>query len=269
MPSSLQGRLTLLVHSTDSFAECWHPFFKLLECYWPCCPRPVFLSTEVFEFASEAFEIVCTKVGEKLARENPRSWTERLQIALQRIDTPYVLYVQEDYFLNAPVRHDVIEKLVDLMQREDYTHVRLTELGGNAGYKPSIEYEDLWELPQRGGYRISLQAGIWNRERFLSYLKPGETPWDIERQGSRRAFKRKDTFFCVNRNKFNKDGHWIFPYEPTGIVKGKWYEPAVVNLFALHGISVDFSRRGFFRPTATQRLGQSMRSRLRALIMRF
>ena len=45
----------------------------------------------------------------------------------------------------------------------------------------------------------------------------------------------------------SREGYQIIPYIFTGIIHGKWYGP-VAELFERHGISMDFSRRGFFDP---------------------
>jgi hypothetical protein len=260
--------LAVFVNSTDSFSDCWEPFFKLFKIYWPDCPYSVYLNTERKTFSSEDIQVTSTKIGAEFSGDK-HAWSSALIAALEQIPTRYVLYLQEDYFLNDSVRSSIIAEFLNIMKFEDYTHIRVMELGGNAGYEPSGNYPDLWELPQHGGYRISLQAGLWNRERFLTYIKPGESAWELERWGTRRAHKRKDTFFCQNLERFNKPGEWIVPYVPTGIVQGRWYEPAVVDLFARHRIDVAWAKRGFFRPTPFQKWKQRLRSRVRGIFMKF
>jgi hypothetical protein len=50
-------------------------------------------------------------------------------------------------------------------------------------------------------------------------------------------------------------------------VRGKWYAPAVVDLFAAHGISVDYSKRGFHRETMGRRIVVPARAFARRVAM--
>ena len=63
-------------------------------------------------------------------------------------------------------------------------------------------------------------------------------------------------------------GRPVIAYEPTGIVRGRWYAPAVVELFDRHGIRVDFSGRGFYRVDRRERIVRGIRANLRRLAMR-
>jgi hypothetical protein len=237
---------TILINSTDSFEDCWYPFFKLFSVYWPNCDRPILLNTETKSFQYPGLNVVCSQVG----AESPGkrlSWSQCLHRCLGQIDTPLILYLQDDYFLNSQVSVKQIDELADLMLQKDYTCIRLMECGGSGPWHP-CEHPLLWEVDQRAKYRIALQAGLWNKQRLQNYLRLHESPWQLEVFGSKRAHHIADTIFCVNRDIFNDQSYQLFPYHPTGVVAGKWKREAVVDLFNRHGISVDFSVRGFYDP---------------------
>ena len=257
----------IVVNSTDSYEDTWLPFFTLFRDYWPQCPYPIYLNTETKSFSLPGLSVESTKVGKP--GEPALDWSERSLRCLRKISEKYVLCLQDDYFLNGNVDGDLIGKILEVMEQQDWTCVRLMETGGNAGYRPAAVHPELfWEVHWKANYRIHTQALIWNRERLMSYLKPGETIWQFERFGTLRAHRIKDSFFCMNREQFNQKGRFPIPYLPTGVIKGKWYEAAVIPLFQEHGLNVDFSRRGFFRPTPYQKWVQRWRTRLRALCMR-
>jgi hypothetical protein len=58
----------------------------------------------------------------------------------------------------------------------------------------------------------------------------------------------KEKIYCVNRDLFSGKGTEVFPYQPTGVIAGKWVGEIVVPLFAAHAIKMDFSIRGFHVP---------------------
>jgi hypothetical protein len=260
--------LTILVNSTDGFEDCWEPFFKLFAIYWPDCAYPIVLNTETKTYTHPGLNLRCSRVGASAPEAKP-SWSDCLIRCLDQIDSKYILYLQEDYFLNARVDVETIRSFVEIMAREGYAHIRLMalEAAEEQDHRPSPKYPLLWEISQRAHYRIGLQAGLWAKDRLRFYLKPGETGWQFERWGTLRAHKVKDTFFCQNIDHFNRQGRYIFPYTPTGIVRGQWFEPAVVDLFARHGIEVDYSARGFYRPNQWQKYRQRLRSKARRLFM--
>jgi hypothetical protein len=101
---------TVLVNSCDSFEDCWQPFFLLLRRYWPECDAPLLLVTETKEWHHEGLGIRCSKV--QRAGEGRLTWSECLIRSLDQLDTPLVLYFQDDYFLHRPVRADIVERAV-------------------------------------------------------------------------------------------------------------------------------------------------------------
>jgi hypothetical protein len=171
---------------------------------------------------------------------------------LDRIDTEFILYLQEDFFLNAPVDGARIAAFVELMSSHKLDCVRIMECGGAGPWTPS-QYPDLWEVDQRAKYRIALQAGLWRRTMMRSHLRRHESPWQFEIFGSRRLWRSTDRILCVNRDLYSGPGKEIFPYEPTGVVGGKWKREAVVDLFDRHRIAVDYGTRGFYDPNAPAR----------------
>lgn len=237
---------TILVNTTDSFEDCWHPFFTLFKEYWPECNNRIILNTEGKDYSFPGLDITCSKVGRfyKGMRRPPWGWC--LKKCLEQVDTEIVLYLQEDYFLNAAVNSKVIQDCVDYMAaNNDCAHIGITHFGSHG---PFIETENplLWKVGSSAEYRISLQAGLWKKSSLLKYLKDIDTGWTLEIEGSIRAQMIDEVFLAINRDTFNAETSMVFPYIGTGIIRGKWNKDAVCDLFASHKINVDYSIRGFY-----------------------
>lgn len=235
---------TIVVNSTDSFEDCWLPFFTLFSKYWPDCEHPIVLNTETKSFSYPGLNIQCSKVQVPSSTRR-LSWSECLMRCLDTLNTDLILYLQEDYFLNAPVDVSSLELLTDIMNVEGFSHISLVTFS-NSGPWHSTSYPFLWEVGQRADYRLSLQAGLWRRDRLRSYLRSHETPWQFEVWGSKRARRVRDTILCVSHEIFGNQIPEVIPYKATGIVKGKWNREAVCGLFDEQNICVDFSVRGFY-----------------------
>lgn len=235
---------TILVNSSDTFDDCWPPFFHLFQTYWPGCEASVLLNTERKTHAVPGLNLRATQVQ---SPDEPRlTWSECFIRALAQVQTPLVLYFQEDYFLEAPVNVNFIDEMAHVMLAAPAIgHIGLTHFGSHGPFTPTSD-DRLWQIGPRARYRISTQVGLWRKESLLRYLRPDENGWMFEIYGSRRATTIPETFLTTNRERFHPDlGSAIVQYTHTGIMKGRWH-PAMPDLFARHGIAVDFSRRGFY-----------------------
>jgi hypothetical protein len=256
--------LTVLVNTSDGFEDCWSPFFALFARYWPDCPYPVVLNTETKSARFGGLDLRCAQVA--LGATRRLSWSECLARCLDGITTPFVLYLQEDYFLEAPVQQQHLETFLDELLNDRADVIRLMECDGSGPWHPTGN-PLLWAVDQRATYRIALQAALWRKSTLRAHLRAHESPWQLEVFGSARARRVRDRVLCVNRDRFHGEGREIIPYRPTGIVKGQWERAIVEPLFAQHEIAVDFSQRGFYRPGAigqraplTKRLSDRLRS---------
>jgi hypothetical protein len=264
----LRPNLTVLVNSTDTFNDCWPPFFQLFKRFWPSCPCQVVLNTETREYADTELSVVCSKTQAADPAGSARlPWSDCLIRCLDMVTTPLVLYLQEDYFLNGPVDQPFVAQCVDVMLEHNVPHVRLMELDLRARYQQTNLHPLLWQIDQRANYRVSLQAGLWSVVALKDLLRSGESAWTFERHGSVRAMAKPEVFLCQNLDHFNRRGVYPVPYQPTGIVRGKWYAPAVIDLFATHGISVDYAERGFYQDSLQSKFLIPARALLRRVAM--
>jgi hypothetical protein len=258
--------LTILVNSTDGYADCWEPFMTLLAAYWPECPYRIVVNTERRRFEFPGMRVSTSRTWSDESSPRP-TWSESLSRCLDGINSPVVLYLQDDYFLNGPVDVGTIERFVRIMIDEGRPHILVRELA-DAHYHPLPEHPELWVIPSRSPYLVSLQAGLWSRAALRSLLRPAEDPWQFERYGTLRARRSGLMFLCPDLDRWERSGQPLIPYEPTGIVRGRWYAPAVVDLFAEHGIEIDFSRRGFYVLDRRERFVRHARALTRRVAMR-
>lgn len=250
----MSSELTIFVNSTDSYEDCWYPYFFLFKKFWPDCPYPIVLNTETKDFEFPGLDITCSKVGHGPGGRR-LTWSETALRCLAAIKSECILWTLEDLFLFAPVDGERVAALLRLMQDERLSHIHLTPVGAAAnGYKPST-YPGVWEIRQNHRYRMSLITALWRKESLIGYMRPHENPWELEIFGSWRARRTRDSFYCVSTEAPLDPQTWPIPYLFSGIVKGKW-DDRVPDLFRQHGLAMDFDRRGFYRP------GSSFRRRI-------
>jgi len=245
-PSRVKDGFSVLVNSSDSFEDCWQPFFTLFSRYWPDCDAPLFLNTESKSWAFDGLAICATQVaagngGRRL------TWSECLLAALDKIETPIVLYLQEDYFIEQAVNGPLIKEMVAFMTVDrTVKHIGLTHFGSSGPFSATNDPR-LWQISPTSKYLISTQAGLWRVDALKSYIRAWENGWMFEIFGTIRARRRRERFLTLNRDSYNPARSPVVQYLHTGIVKGQWH-PGIQNVFAERGIEVDFGKRGFHRP---------------------
>lgn len=255
MPSP---HFTLLVNSCDAFADTWHPFFELLKIYGSGLEqKDLLLVTEKSVYQHEGLEIRSSRANRDLHGRLP--WGTCVLDALDQVPGDLVLYVQDDYFIEQPVDMSAIDRFAQKMLNDpSIGRIGLTHSGSHGPFDPT-EDPSLSLVRRRARYRIMCQASLWRNDVLRSYLRADENAWMFELYGSRRSRHRDDRFLTVSATTAAP-----IRYTHTGIIKGKWHR-AMPELFARHGIPMDFERRGFYdAPPVLQRKWQTFRTLLSA-----
>ncbi len=199
--------LSLLVSSFDKYSVCWAPFCHGLQKYWPEHP-PVYFITNIQE----------APCGTSLILGEDQGWATNLLKALELIPTDYVLYAQEDYWLQSPVLNQNIVDYLSYLQTGGADYVRLYPAPGPDTILTTDER--LGVIVQDSPYRASLQMALWRKETLKSLVLAEETPWQFEVNGSKRSQTYQERFWCVTKRRHGVN--YVF----TAIVNGYWSKPA-------------------------------------------
>ena len=97
----MNKNIAIVVSSCDFFQDCWEPFIYSIQKYWPDCPWPVYIISNEKEIKTP-MGISFIKVGKD------RLFASNLRTALHKIDADYIIYLQEDYWLNQRVDNNAI-----------------------------------------------------------------------------------------------------------------------------------------------------------------
>jgi hypothetical protein len=126
------------------------------------------------------------------------TWSECLLVGLNKLNTPLVLYLQEDYFIDEIVDNAFISDSVDYMLKNpDIGMISLTQFGSHGPYLEHTNNSNYLLIRRDAKYRISTQAALWRVDKLKSYIKTNENGWMFEIYGTWRAHKRDDTFLST------------------------------------------------------------------------
>ncbi len=265
----LKDELTVLLNTCDAYSDCWYPFFKLWYDFFPDHSLKIILNTESKTFSFEGLNIECYQLYKP--GERPK-FGEQMNAHIEKINTPFVLTMLDDFFLNTPVDISRIEQCVEWLKKDKnaaqfyFTNV-VDDMNSVSEKFPGFSKKD-----KVSPYKINTMGAVWKKEKLLEYSISCASPWEWEYYGTIRSFFADDEFYACSKDTTPIMNYKIlspdykklnFP-QLWGIVRGKWVVESVDELFKSHGIVVDYNQRGVFDADV---LKENMSSKLTASLI--
>jgi len=191
----------LLVHTCDRYRFLYPGFNYFFEQNWD------FGANFRYYFATE--EVNTNIPHFKNIHSGKGEWSDRLRYLLQEVITEkYVLYFQEDMWLQKPVSSSFMNELITQAQLFDWKQVKL----GSADIydtRPTPYYIDGFNVSvldnEASDYLMSHQVTLWDKEFLIQQLHKGEHPWRNERRGTKRLKKLNPEIYHIDY--FAENGH--------------------------------------------------------------
>jgi len=226
----------IVIMSCDSYSDLWQPLIESFDKFWQDCLFPVYLCSELKEFDHPRIK--------NLRTERKLGWAAMTIEILEKLDTPNVIYLQDDYILKGQVSNEEVVRYVEFFQNRNAAYLRLIPLPG----PDQLVDEELnvGILNAGSDYRTSLQAAIWDRKVFLDLLRPEESGWDFERESVKRSEEIDRDFLSVSANSDHPNiNHHKYPidYYSTAILQGKWQKEGV-KILRKSGLEINTKGRG-------------------------
>lgn len=226
----------IIIMSCDSYSDIWEPLVESIERFWSDCPFDIYICSEKKEFSHSWIKNI--KVGERA------SWGKMLHHVLDTVNTPNVIYFQEDYLLKGKTNNTELLNLIDIYEKTNAAYLRLLPWPG-PDIKHSL-YKEVGICFPNSQYRTSLQAAIWDVQVLKSITNLDDDgrfeSWSIERSN---AIDRE--FLCVmpksDHPNINQHPSYAIDYFATGVFQGKWLKECL-HTFEPLGIKIDTNKRG-------------------------
>lgn len=186
--------MRVLVLTSDKYLHALRPYAYLLNKYWGDGQQvlvggftpPDFPLPGNFTFHSiGAFEDY--PVGR---------WSDALIKLLGEIEDDAFVLMLEDYWITRPV--DVVGVQHAYGYARQFGYVLRIDLTADRLFSPGpcypqdiphyghVGHLDLIRSDPASQYHMSLMTAVWRRDNLLKVLVPGETPWQVELDGTRR-----------------------------------------------------------------------------------
>src|SRR3954468_10990980 len=209
--NAFASSVAVVVSSCDAFFDAWRPFVFFFRKHWADCPFPVYLIVNRLKVRSS--------VVQPIAIDPDRQWASNMATALESIPQPYLLYFQEDYFLNGKVNNSLLA--------EDFAYAFDNDAASFCFHARGQLEPDFQPLNDRFGIvppdsdgRTRLQVTLWKKEVLQAALRPGESAWNMEARGSERTRDLLSLSYLQGRAE-------PIPYLMSAIVRGLWTREAL------------------------------------------
>lgn len=197
----------IVITTCDKYIHALKAFAWLMQKYWPNPPDVVVLGFKPPHFKlPENWSFI--SVG-RMEDYPVDKWSDQLIDGLNMIPDEVFLFMLEDMWITRHVDTRVVEMAYDYMIQFEYVaRLDLTGDRWNAfdenGKRPSLygklgHVNLVWSDPN-SQYHLSTMPAFWRKKSLLSVLVRGETPWQVELNGTPRLSARRDEMIVIGTN---------------------------------------------------------------------
>ncbi len=172
--------MTMLIMSCDKFSDLWDGHVRLLEENWKNRGMKTYIVTD--EPTQTSYDSVSV-----FATDEGMEWSQRLGRALELVQTEYVFFTLDDYFLIKPVDGKKIENLLSIMKKEKLDFFRLNDRPTPSYGKKYAGYKKIYHLKTEACYSVNLGLGIWRTDFLKKTIREPRNIWRFEVSLSRIA----------------------------------------------------------------------------------
>lgn len=183
--------VAILVASCDAFSDLWHTFFACFFKYWPDCPYPVYLGSNRVEYADQRVRSIL--IGEDI------DYSSNLMKMINQIPQGWIILWVDDRVLSSTVDTRRMKEFVSFSHRKNAGYTKL--ISTHPFSLLTEEGPGIGEIPKGKRYRFGITVGLWRKRLLMELLSTGESAWQLERFGCRRADAMEDTFYALHYKK--------------------------------------------------------------------
>ena len=251
-------KYAILINSCDAYSDVWDPFFRILEKTWPEAGKhPIYLNTETKDYKDSFFNVQVLNCVDDPQKTH---WGKRLLDALNRIEDDKILLMLEDFFFEAPVKNEEIDRCAEYL--EQFNDISIIGFTSQMECLDSQWCEENQEsrIPgyvirkKRVNYKFNAGPSMWRKKVLQRLTFKNDTPWEWEFYGNRRTWYSNDNIYGRIGN-----APTIFLYDMIhggAVHRGKWTADSVRRCIEMYNLNFDLSFRGVeeendFNPAGT------------------
>lgn len=178
MTNKVNKHLNILISSCDAYSDLWKLTLDFLKKNFDDKSIPIKLLTDKpTDIAFEGTEIIFPPAE--------TDYSSRLKYALQLIESEFILFTLDDYFLIKKVDLNSFNRVVEQMKNEQIDYVRFFSYPNS--FKKYSKTNRLYKISLKNDYDLNFYPGIWRKSYLLSLIEEGLNIWSLEVSLTRKA----------------------------------------------------------------------------------
>lgn len=166
--------VSVLIGSCDAYSPLWKNFDILFRRYWKLNTKNVLVS-ETIPFNNDLYQTI---LPGKL------QWGERMLLGLNEIDTEYVVFLLDDYYLTETFTQEFVDEHISIIEFYNAHKIMMDINYGEPIYSLEHQHKDLYKFKPHSEYLNSIQPSIWRTDYLKQVMKPNYSPWQFEIDGN-------------------------------------------------------------------------------------
>jgi len=179
---------------------------------------------------------------------------------LENVEESYIIYQQEDFFLDGEVNYPEIERCKNFLENSDYSFVRFLKIMlQGAIHRPELKMKEFPDVEiekfiydahvlDPDSFAFMMQTTLWKKSDFIDlYNLVKSKKWLESREwdAGMREMRMKGSYYYNGSKKTGKF-HWdpeIWPHICTAVGQGRWnishHGKRLTSLLSQYGINVN------------------------------
>ena len=198
----------VVVSTCDKYTPYLKPFIHQFNTYWSSKQNVL-----VAGFTRPDWDMPNNFKFHSIGRQEDypiEKWSDSIIELLHYISDEVIVFMLEDYWLTDKVDVEGVQLLVDYAKKHaeviriDLTPDRLhtmrdhPEFAGKYDYKfGKLGHLDLVKSATGAPYSLAMITSVWRTDNVLSCLQAGWDPWQVEMQGSYKAYLKGDNYMVL------------------------------------------------------------------------
>jgi hypothetical protein len=165
--------LSTVIGTCDSYSHLWKNFDILFKRYWKV-DTDNYIVGETLPFPYQDYKSILP---------GQESWGSRILTCLEQVETPYVFFILEDYYLTEQIDEITIQEHITLLEKYNADKIML-DVTGHGEYRLELLEDNLYMFNLSSNYLNSVQPAIWRTDYLKTVLKEHYNPWQFELEGN-------------------------------------------------------------------------------------
>lgn len=183
------NNLSVLIGSCDDYSFLWDNFVKLFNKYFKHDCKKIIVSEHLTK-QYENYEFFTSELN--------LNWSNRIKKALEKVNTEFVFFVLDDYFLKELIDEKFINDSIDFLKKYEANKMLFMPIHDNV-CRVSHFMNDIYKMEDNSDYLTSVQPAIWRTSYFKEIIQDNWNPWEFEIIGTQHIQNKNNKFYIQKK----------------------------------------------------------------------